>query len=73
MTGSNSRHNHVAYFGRSNMKALFLAFAGFATDYNDINEVIDDGEGDQIKDDENNAGDNEGLQAFLGMMGSLKE
>jgi hypothetical protein len=35
--------------------------------------VIDDGEGHRIEDDENNASDNEDLQAFLGMMGSLKE
>ncbi len=45
----------------------------FATDCDDFDKVIDDGEGDWIEDDENNAGDNEDLQAFLGMVGSLKE
>jgi hypothetical protein len=35
--------------------------------------VIDDGEGDHIEEDENNTNDNEDLQAFLGMMGSLKK
>jgi hypothetical protein len=65
---------HHGKFDRNpKLKALLSAFAVFATDCNDINEVIDDGEGDQIEDDENNAGDNEDLQAFLGMMGSLKE
>jgi hypothetical protein len=43
----------------------------FATDCNDIDKVIDDGEGDRIEEDENNTDDNEDLQDFLGMMGSL--
>ena len=30
-------------------KALLLAFAAIATDWIDINKVIDDGEGDHIK------------------------
>ena len=55
------------------LKALLLAFAAFATDWDAIDEIIDDGEGDQIEDNENKTDDNEDLQAFLGMMGSLKE
>jgi hypothetical protein len=59
--------------GTQNWRPYSQLFAAFVTDCNDFDEVIDDGEEDQIKDDENNAGDNKDLQAFLGMMGSLKE
>jgi hypothetical protein len=55
------------------LKALLLAFAKFATDCNYIDKVIDDGKVDRIKEDEKNTVDNKDLQAFLGMMGSLKE
>jgi hypothetical protein len=65
---------HCVKFDRNpKHKALLLEFAAFANICNDIDEMIDDGEGDQIKDDKNNTGDNKDLQAFLGMMGSLKE
>jgi hypothetical protein len=55
------------------LKALLSSFAAFATDYDDTDKVIDDGDGDRIEEDENNTNDNKDLQAFLGMMGSLKE
>jgi hypothetical protein len=65
---------HRGIFDRNpKLMALLLAFAAFATDCNDINKVIDDGEGDRIEDNENNAGDNNDLQAFFGMKGSFKE
>jgi hypothetical protein len=59
--------------GTQKLKAFLSAFVTSATDCNDIDKVIDDGEGDQIKDNENNAGDNKDLHAFVGMLCSLKE
>jgi hypothetical protein len=58
---------HCDKFNRNpKLKAFLLAIAMFATDCNDIDKVIDDGEGDQIKDNENNAGDNKVSMPSLG-------
>jgi hypothetical protein len=57
----NGVEHHGKFDKNPKLKALLLAFTTFATDCDNINEVIDDGEGDQIEEDENKTDDDKDL------------